>query len=122
MAEELVIAVDYDDTITLHRPYPQRAPLNPVAKKYLDKLNEAGFKIVLWTARIGDDYEEVYNRCITEFGLTYLLKDDPNRYPHGKTGKLWAKFYIDDHSYINRKVPWRKIYKYLMKKYVKKSS
>ena len=28
-----------------------------------------------------------------------------------------AKFYIDDRSYANNKVPWRKIYKFLIKKY-----
>ena len=42
-----VIAVDFDSTITEHRPYPQRAPLNKTAKKYLDKLNARGFRIVL---------------------------------------------------------------------------
>jgi len=41
------IAVDYDDTITLHRPYPEKAPLNPDAKKYLTLLHEAGYKLVL---------------------------------------------------------------------------
>lgn len=111
-----VIAVDFDSTITQHRPYPQKAPLNKKAKKYLDKLNEKGFRIVLWTSRLEDDLEEAYDRCINEFGLSYLIKDNPNLI-HGATGKLVASFYIDDNSYVNKKVPWRKIYKYLLKKY-----
>lgn len=110
-----LIAVDYDDTITLHRPYPERAPLNPKAKKYLDKLHEKGYEIVLWSARHDESNDDAYNRCITEFGLTYLIQDDVTKYKHGKTGKLWADFYIDDHSYINRKVNWKKIYKYIIK-------
>ena len=40
MYKQKIIAVDYDDTITLYAPYPQKAYLNPKAKKYLNKLNE----------------------------------------------------------------------------------
>ena len=111
-----VIAVDFDSTITEHRPYPQRAPLNKTAKKYLDKLNARGFRIVLWTSRLQEDLDEAYNRCIKEFGLFYIIKDNPNLI-HGATGKLVASFYIDDNSYVNKKIPWRKIYKYLIKRY-----
>ena len=38
MYKQKIIAVDYDDTITLYAPYPQKAYLNPKAKKYLNKL------------------------------------------------------------------------------------
>ena len=99
-----VIAVDFDSTITQHRPYPQKAPLNKKAKKYLDKLNEKGFRIVLWTSRLEEDMEEAYDRCINEFGLSYLIKDNPDLI-HGATGKLVASFYIDDNSYVNKRVP-----------------
>lgn len=111
-AEGKYIAVDYDDTITLYRPYPEKAALNPEAKKYLLKLHEKGYKLVLWTARIGDSYDEAYNRCINEFELP-LIKDNEDLI-HGKSGKLVASFYIDDKSYINRKVKWKKIYKYII--------
>jgi len=106
------IAVDYDDTITLHRPYPEKAPLNPDAKKYLTLLHEAGYKLVLWTARCGDAYEEAWDRCINEFELP-LIKDN-EKLIHGESGKLVASFYIDDKSYINRKVNWKKIYTYII--------
>ena len=99
-----VIAVDFDSTITEHRPYPQKAPLNKKAKKYLDMLHEKGFRIVLWTSRLPDDYEEAYNRCINEFGLTYIIKDS-DELIHGASGKLVASFYIDDNSYVNKKIP-----------------
>lgn len=115
-ANSKIIGIDFDDTITEHRPYPEVAPLNKTAKKYLDKLNEAGFILVLWTARVGQDYEDALFRCHHEFGMEYILSDNDSLI-HGKTGKLVAKFYIDDRSYINNKVPWRKLYKFLMKKY-----
>ena len=52
MYKQKIIAVDYDDTITLYAPYPQKAYLNPKAKKYLNKLNEKGLiKFCSWFNR-----------------------------------------------------------------------
>lgn len=115
--DKIVIAVDFDDTITEHRPYPELAPLDKRAKTYLDKLHQAGFQLVLWSARVGDDYSDALRRCNDEFGLDYI-RSDSQEYNHGKSGKLVAQFYIDDRSYFG-KIPWRKIYKYLIKKYMK---
>lgn len=109
-----IIAVDYDDTITEIRPYPEIAPLNKKAKKYLDKLNDLGYILVLFSARNKKWYDEAYNRCINEFNLTYIKKDS-KEFEHGSTGKLVADFYIDDKSYVDKKIPWKKIYKYLKK-------
>lgn len=117
-AKSKIIAVDYDDTITEKRPYPEEAPLNKLAKKYLDKLHEAGFEIVLWSARLEKDYIGAYERCVSEFQMPYIKKDDAHLI-HGSSGKLVARFYIDDRSYPEGKVPWKKIYKYLIKKYGK---
>lgn len=108
-----VIAVDYDDTITEHRPYPEKAPLNKTAKIYLDLLNDLGYKLVLWTARSGNDYKEAYDRCINEFGLTYLIEDNPNL-EHGHTGKLCADYYIDDKSSFGN-IDWQKTFEYIIK-------
>ena len=108
-----LIAVDYDDTITLYAPYPNPAPLNPEAKKYLDKLHEKGYRLVLWSARVPHKLDEAYNRCINEFGLTYLEKDG-DHIIHGSSGKIVANFYIDDKS-IPGKLNWKKIYKFIIK-------
>lgn len=107
------IAVDYDDTITLPRPYPEKAPLNPQAKKYLTLLHEAGYKLVLWTARCGDAYEEAWDRCINEFGLPLIR--DSKELIHGDSGKLVASFYIDDKSCLDSTINWKKIYNYIIK-------
>ena len=50
--------------------------------------------------------------------MPYIKKDGPDLI-HGGSGKLVARFYIDDRSYPKGKVPWKKIYKYLIKKYGK---
>lgn len=108
-----IIAVDYDNTITMYAPYPHPAPLNPEAKKYLDKLHDKGYILVLWSARNKKDYDEAYNRCINEFGLDYLEKDS-DHIIHGSSGKIVANFYIDDKS-IPGKLNWKKIYKFIVK-------
>lgn len=111
--KQKIIAVDFDDTITLFKPYPEKGPLNPKAKKYLTKLHKKGFEIVLWSARICENYDEAYDRCINEFEMSFIKKDS-NEYVHGQTGKLVARFYIDDKS-IPGKLNWKKIYKFLIK-------
>jgi len=116
-AHSRLIAVDYDNTITQYKPYPELAPLDRKAKKYLDKLHQKGFKLILWSSRIDEEYDEAYNRCITEFNMPYMLKDS-SEYIHGKTGKIIASYYIDELSSYG-KVNWRKTYKYLIKKYKK---
>ena len=108
-----IIAVDFDDTITLFRPYPEKGPLNPLAKKYLSKLNEKGYEIVLWSARICESYDDAYDRCVNEFGMPFIKKDS-DEFVHGKSGKIIAKFYIDDKS-IPGKLNWKKIYKFIVK-------
>lgn len=111
-----IIAVDFDDTITEYRPYPEIAPLDKKAKKYLDKLYNKGFRIILWTSRSDKDFDTAYYRCLNEFDLSYIESGKEN-IRKGETGKLTAQFYIDDRSYVNGKVPWRKIYNFLIKKY-----
>ena len=111
-----IIAVDFDDTITKYRPYPERAPLDKIAFKYLSKLHNFGFRIILWTAREGLDYNDAYQRCVNEFKMPFI-ENGMDNLKKGETGKISAQFYIDDRSYVNGAIPWRKIYKFLMKKY-----
>lgn len=108
-----IVAIDFDDTITEHRPYPQKAPLSKKAKKYLTKINDLGYELVFWSARQNEDHNIAFERCLYEFDLNFI-KSDSERYKHGATGKLDAFFYIDDKSYFG-KLPWHKIYRYLRK-------
>lgn len=108
-----IIAVDFDNTITLPCPYPYTGELNKTAKKYLDKLHNKGYRLVLWSARIEKDYEEAYNLCVNKFGMPYIEKDTDDLV-HGVSGKLVASFYIDDLAYP-KKLNWKKLYKYITK-------
>lgn len=108
-----IVAIDFDDTITEYRPYPQVAPLNQKAKKYLIKIHDLGYELVFWSTRSDAEHNYAFHRCLYEFDLPFI-KSDSDRYKHGATGKLEAFFYIDDRSYFGN-IPWRKIYKYLKK-------
>lgn len=112
---EKIIAVDFDDTITQPRPYPEKAPLDPEAREYLLKLHQAGFRLILWSARGKSHYDEALDRCHNEFDMKFIESDSVDL-SHGKTGKLVASFYIDDKSSFG-KVEWEKIYNFLMNKY-----
>lgn len=108
-----IIAVDFDRTITLPCPYPETGKLNKIAKKYLDKLHNKGYRLILWSARIPENYEEAYQLCVNDFNMPYMEKDS-DELIHGVTGKLVASFYIDDLAYPG-KINWRKIYKFIIK-------
>lgn len=110
----MVIAIDYDGTITDDTPFPYEGRIRKEARKYIQKLNELGYTLVLWSSRTDEYYDEVIERLKKEnlykyFDFTYNKK--------GKTGKLIADFYIDDKS-ITGKIKWKKIYRYIRRKYV----
>lgn len=107
-----IIAIDFDDTITLPSNYPITGKLNPKAKKYIELLAKNGYECVLWTSRSGEYYEEACN-LIKQWKLPISF-DTEGKYIKGSTGKLNADFYIDDRSCIG-KLNWKKIYKYIMK-------
>ena len=106
-----IIAVDFDETITNYAPYPIQGSLRADAKKYLNKLHEKGYILVLWSARIGENYKIALDLC-KKWNLPIL--EDTDEFLHGDSGKLIANFYIDDKAILG-KLKWRKVYKYIVK-------
>lgn len=111
MERKKIIAVDFDDTITLPSPYPITGELNPEAKKYLKLLYNKGYSLILWTSRVGIYYDEAL-RLIIDWDLPVTF-DYLNKNKRGTTGKLVADFYIDDKS-LPDKLNWEKIYNYII--------
>lgn len=106
----MVIAIDYDGTITENEDFPNKAPIREDAKIYIKKLYDLGYTLVLWTARYGDYYTE----CINDLKKSNLYKYFDFTYnKHGETGKLIANFYIDDRSLLNE-INWADIYNYII--------
>ena len=92
-----IIAIDFDDTLTEFRPFPEIAPFRKEIFEYIPLLAEK-YTLVLWTARRGIYYDECVNG---------------ESFRHGKTGKLEADYYIDDKANFGI-IDWKQIYKKLM--------
>lgn len=108
---EMVIAIDYDGTITDDTPFPKLATIRPEALLYIPLLYNKGYKLILWTARKEEYYAQAVER-LKEIGLYKYFDFQYGDY--GVTGKLVADFYIDDRSSMGP-LDWNKIYKYIVK-------
>lgn len=86
----MIVAVDFDNTITLRAKYPQTGDLNPVALDFLNKLKELGCYIILNTARRGDAKKEAVTLC-RQWGV-------PIDEVATGMSKVMAHYYVDDRS------------------------
>ena len=101
----MIIAVDFDGTITNINTYPHIGTINDKAIEVLTKLQKNGHKIILWTCRNGDTLDDAVNAC-KDCGLIF---DYINESPH-ETGsrKIVADIYIDD-AVLGGITDWNKI-------------
>ena len=61
----MVIAIDFDGTLTTENCFPNIAPLRPYAAEAIHNLQAAGHRCVLWTCREGiylDEAREFLNQ------------------------------------------------------------
>ena len=80
------LCIDFDKTITDDTPWPKTGDIRPGCKVVLDKLKSKGFRLVLFTSRIGAEFDEA-----VEFCEKYHLPFDDYI-----SGKPYAKYYLDD--------------------------
>lgn len=85
----MIIAIDFDDTLTEPSEYPITGKLRVEEVKRLIDLQKQGNKIVLWTGRKGKYFQEALHLC-NEAGLIF---DDI--VPH----KYEADAYIDSKTF-----------------------
>ena len=100
-----VIAVDFDGTICYDK-YPFNKGIDPKAVEVLNKFRSNGGELILWTCRhseylefdaVNDQapkHKEIFER---ETGIK------------GCSPKVYADFYIDDHSRLDGKVDWDRL-------------
>jgi len=104
-----IIAIDFDGTITDDTPYPVCGNLRTEAVIYIHKLYKLGYKLVLWTAR----KDKYYDECIYKLKEWNLYKYFSFDNLTNTNGKIYADFYIDDRS-LMEKIDWKKIYNYII--------
>lgn len=108
----MVIAVDFDGTLTDKNIFPQIGEMKEYALEAIHNLQAAGNKIVLWTCREGrylDDAREWLN----EHGIDL---DFYNFSPYQlQSRKIVADVYVDDKNvFMVDNVDWRKIEEYIL--------
>lgn len=108
----MVIAIDFDGTITERNIFPDVAPLREHAKETIKHFQDAGHKCILWTCRYGRSLNEA-----VQFLLDNGIKMDgvnSNIYPL-ESRKIVADVYIDDKNvFMVDDVDWYKIEKYVL--------
>ena len=106
----MIIAIDFDDTITESSPYPIMGKIKEQAVVVIKKLKSQGHTICLWTCRAGEYLDEAI-KALKEKGIEF---DYINNSPID-TGsrKIVADIYIDDRAY-GGEIDWEAIEKNLL--------
>ena len=107
----MIIAVDFDDTITEPSEYPIMGKIKPEAVRVLKRLKEAGHALILWTCREGIYLNEAVE-ALTSCGVQFDRINE--NYVNTKTRKIIADIYIDDRA-LGGITDWNSIEKYLIK-------
>lgn len=116
MPKMLTIAVDFDGTLVENR-YPKIGKPILFAFETLEKLQQEGHQIILWTYRSGVKLQEAVEYC-EEKGIRFYAVN--KSYPEEEyeetvmSRKILADIFIDDRN-INGLPPWGEIYHQLVK-------
>lgn len=100
----MIIAVDFDGTLTKENLYPKIGEANSEAIRLALRLKEEGHRLILWTCRAGKDLEAAVEFC-AERGLTFHAVND--HLPEilekgwGEGPKVYADYYWDDKAVIH---------------------
>ena len=109
----LIIAVDFDGTI-VEDAYPKIGKPILFAFETLKKLQEDGYRLILWTYRYGDKLDEAVAFCKSK-GVTFyaINKSFPEeQYNESMSRKIHADLFIDDRNVGGFK-GWGEIYQML---------
>ena len=108
----MVIACDFDGTITDKNLFPQIGEMKEYALEAIHNLQAAGHKIVLWTCREGYYLDEA-KKWLNDNGLDLdFYNYSPYQLP---SRKIVADVYIDDKNvFMVDDVNWHKIEEYIL--------
>ncbi len=102
LKDKVVIAVDFDGTISNERDSQHEITMKENAKEVLTKWYEQGYVLILWTCRHGNSFERACN-FLVENDMLHLftafndqLPEINEKYYPDVARKVGADFYIDD--------------------------
>lgn len=116
MKRHLVLAIDFDGTITKVNSWPEMAPLADNAKEVINEFHDKyNIKIIIWTCR-DNFYRNDLDKAIkflNDNGIHYDAINENIRevtdYWQNNPRKIFADFYIDDKGFLFEKIDWLKI-------------
>lgn len=115
-----ILAIDFDDTIAVTE-YPNIKGMVTGAKKYINKLYNDGWYIIIWTCRTDENAPHVpftkAKEYLEEKGICYHQMNEHHPLLVTTFGnnsrKIAADFYIDDKNIFGLPA-WSKIYNHLV--------
>ena len=94
----IVVAVDFDGTITQQHDYPEIGAINPLAKMVLPGLKKSGVVLILWTCREGQHLKDAVDFCKFH-GIEFdAVNENAPNLPFSTSRKIYADIYIDDRA------------------------
>lgn len=112
-----IISIDYDDTIVV-ADYPRAGIIKPHAKEVINRLYDAGHKILIWTCRAEERKTIAYDYLITNGVRFHLINENLPEVQElygGDTRKMSADIYIDDKQLGGLPDSWLTIEKLIYK-------
>ncbi len=114
MHKSLLIAVDFDGTIVVNK-YPKIGKPQLFAFETLQKLQNAGHRLILWTVRSGKPLDEAVEFCKSK-GITFYAVNTTypeESYSPKVSRKIVADIFIDDRN-IGGFIGWGEIHQLLL--------
>jgi histidinol phosphatase-like enzyme len=104
LKDKIIIAVDFDGTITNERDMEETVTLRKGAKETLTEWKAKGYILVLWTCRHGKSFDQAINFLIKN-DMLYLFSAFNDQLPEinelyypDVARKVGADFYVDDRN------------------------
>ena len=113
--DKLIVAIDFDGTI-VEDAYPSIGKPKLFAFETLQRLQQDGHRLILWTYRCGSKLEEAVSFC-EERGISFYAvnKSFPEEeFDSSASRKIYADIFIDDRN-LGGHVGWGEIYQILTK-------
>ena len=108
----MIIACDFDGTITDKNIFPEIGEFKEHALEAIQNFQKHGHKVILWTCRYGDSLIRAIN-CLAQNNIK-LDAYNENLYPL-QSRKIVADVYIDDKNvFMVDDVDWYKIEEYVL--------
>lgn len=114
----MIIALDFDGTICFGK-YPNIEGIQPLAKKYIQKLKADGHYLIINTCRSGEYLVQAINWLLeNEIPFDRVNDNEPTQTAmyQNNSRKIYAHIYIDDKQ-IGGLPSWQEIYEFITEKH-----